>query len=834
MPRRAWAPFPAPAAATAPTPQETKPVTTDEGKDEGKHPTSADPAAAALENSPKLLVQKLLLDTDRGVEEHVRALRTHREAYLFQLTSMMERQVTQMFSTNSKARVLAALFALKEREALDACLADDSFTGLAEMVKAVQLLDAPRRIRQILAKVARLEAAGVGRGKVVKASTLANLRNEAANLSKDVIAGAVSGSGLGLNKGRCNRVRKWVLTLPRAKLEFFLLNYPTDKWRELADVCHFRPSDFKLEYFTKVMFGAPAPADSLVAVANTVTHDNVEALLAAHPRLAASCWSFLRKRLHTGRDAKAVAENKVEALTAMGFTRNQARIAIANVGGHGGGGRRRNFRRGGGRGGRGGGGRGRVAAGPAEGLEEAAPRPVPFDATACVDWLLEHMGAVEGMAPPAEETNEDFTEGAKVIIARLAPLDTLVWWYHELECPAVENAIYERLAAGEQLVSLQMAEGKAKEMAQRAEAAARTAEAAAVAAAEGAPAAAAAESKDDEAGEEEWDFVAEVAGPAPMAPGGPGPDAPAPQANGEEVVEENAAAAAPAPTLAEALREAKAGKADVGLTAEALASRAEAAAGAAAGARVSYGKLLERLIGFREKGVKFAELLLPQAEKQLAVIKRAHALGKGQQESAISVAVLGDSSGSMQVAIKCAASLGSLLSTALQAQLVLFHEEPYAPCVEPRTARTAIQVVEETAAQGGTCMAAPLWAYYERKERVDLLVLVSDEGENQRCNGFTFAELFVKYRAEVAPHAKVVLVSFLDGKEPGVVNTRLKAAGVDVTQLRLDAQRPDTSKFDSLLGLVTLERAYFEERAKTVKGALPDLHKDELQLVLGY
>jgi hypothetical protein len=63
-----------------------------------------------------------------------------------------------------------------------------------------------------------------------------------------------------------------VKQLPRGKLEFFLLNFPTDKWRELADLCHFRPKDFQLDYFARVVFGGAAPEDSVVAAATAVTH----------------------------------------------------------------------------------------------------------------------------------------------------------------------------------------------------------------------------------------------------------------------------------------------------------------------------------------------------------------------------------------------------------------------------------------------------------------------------------------------------------------------------------------------------------------------------------
>jgi len=119
-----------------------------------------------------------------------------------------------------------------------------------------------------------------------------------------------------------------------------------------------------------------------------------------------------------------------------------------------------------------------------------------------------------------------------------------------------------------------------------------------------------------------------------------------------------------------------------------------------------------------------------------------------------------------------------------------------------------IGMVETTKADGGTSMAAALHPYYESKEVVDLIVLVSDEGENQPCKNMMFAELYGKYRKEINPNVLLVLVSFLPPADDGTIRKRLVEASViadaDIVQFRLDAQRPDTGKFDAVLGLVTL------------------------------
>lgn len=210
----------------------------------------------------------------------------------------------------------------------------------------------------------------------------------------------------------------------------------------------------------------------------------------------------------------------------------------------------------------------------------------------------------------------------------------------------------------------------------------------------------------------------------------------------------------------------------------------------------AYGKLMERLLSFREQKRSFSELLLPYAEKRLLDCKLT---GSGRK-----IVIAGDASGSMEVAIKSATILGSLLSCVLDATLIFFHEEVVQPPCQPRSAQDVIKVVEGVPAKGATSMAAALWPYYEKKEKIDMMVLVSDEGENIKCNGYFFAELLEKYRAEVSPNFQVVLVSFLPVGDEGTILKRLRERKIQATQHRLDASMPDTSKFDGIMGLISL------------------------------
>jgi len=241
---------------------------------------------------------------------------------------------------------------------------------------------------------------------------------------------------------------------------------------------------------------------------------------------------------------------------------------------------------------------------------------------------------------------------------------------------------------------------------------------------------------------------------------------------------------------------------------------------------MAYGKLMERMLYFRENKTAFTNLLLPHAEAQL---KKHNITASGRR-----LVVAGDASGSMEVAIKSATILGSILSLVLDANLVFFNEELIrAPC-QPRSAKEVLQVVETIPAKGATSMASALWPFYQGKIKLDMFVLVSDEGENQKHKGYSFAELFSKYRKEINPDAQVILVSFLPEGNRGAIRDSLYAQKIDARQYRLDPDRPDTSKFDGILGQVALACKEHRDEAegsgmKTLDGTGTMMKEEKLE-----
>jgi len=122
-------------------------------------------------------------------------------------------------------------------------------------------------------------------------------------------------------------------------------------------------------------------------------------------------------------------------------------------------------------------------------------------------------------------------------------------------------------------------------------------------------------------------------------------------------------------------------------------------------------------------------------------------------------------------------------------------------------------VAEKVVADGLTAPAAALWPYYVSKKPVKFFVMVTDEVENGKFNGqWYFPDLFLRYYQEVYP-AKIVFVSFLENPNiKGRMVTSLENMGLEVLQFRLDGKRPDLTKMDTLLGLLSSESSHFPQQ----------------------
>jgi hypothetical protein len=173
--------------------------------------------------------------------------------------------------------------------------------------------------------------------------------------------------------------------------------------------------------------------------------------------------------------------------------------------------------------------------------------------------------------------------------------------------------------------------------------------------------------------------------------------------------------------------------------------------------------------------------LIPVAEAQLQKIKL-------PLESP--VGVLADASYSMEIAIRTATILSSLLTAICSAKLTFFHGTMFLPSFTPKNVEDVLTLALTTNAGGGTGNAAALLLYYLNKEIIKTFIMVTDEEENESIEladgtKTRFFKLFMKYREEVYP-AKLVFISFLAHQhDQGQMYKQFQQANVpDVIQVR--------------------------------------------------
>jgi len=641
--------------------------------DDSKDPQSTD-VQEEDENVQHLTMEEIhtLFLSDHKIMEHLEALRTDRHKYLDQIRLFVKFSVMEQLTTSTKAKILCVLLIENEREFTKWIMTLSQFFSVGEIAKCIQLLDAPRKVRQYRRKLVKLEAAKQKKRASVRDKTLTELRTTIHNLEQDPHPGSLNGS-------KCRFLLKWINTVPQERLEFFLLNFGTANWKIICDLIHPKPSrDFQCDYFQKAVFegtdGTNLPENSLVRRAQMATKDNIVDLLQQYPYLS-QCYSYLRRKLLPSVDQQQQSavgqdtESKVQSLISLGFSRHEALCAL-----------NRNYLN---------------LQNAAEWLfdENNKAQCTGVDAAS---YYRHDMMAQRDQAIPAE---------AKHIISENAPLETVVWWYDELHSAEVEMEVMERLQTALE--------------------------------------------------------------------------------RNEEIFKDDSA-------------------------------------------RSNYGKLMERILSFRDRELKFVPDLIRHAQRRLESVAFDR-LNDGN--SFLQCAVLGDASGSMEVAIRSSCIIASLLSVALSADLRFFNEHSFKPQVVPRDVDQTVKVIDEISARGGTCMASAIWPFLRDKIKIDLFVLVSDEGENERHQNQYFHEMFASYKEEVNPKVRLFLVSFVKVGEEGLILSRLREHNkVDmgcIKQFRLHPEYPDTSKFQALLGMIALQLAAMKEHFYAVARCLEDSYDFE-------
>lgn len=229
--------------------------------------------------------------------------------------------------------------------------------------------------------------------------------------------------------------------------------------------------------------------------------------------------------------------------------------------------------------------------------------------------------------------------------------------------------------------------------------------------------------------------------------------------------------------------------------------------------KMPYGELMKRIQMFNEsnKVPQLAKKLLQIAETKLSD----YVIDIEQP-----VVVLGDASGSMEIAIKTSSIITSILVKVCNAKMHLFRTKDEPILVPPMNVQEVLDTMTKFKAYNQTAPVASLYPYYEKKEIIKTFIIVTDEEENCGIPEFnngkgSFAQLYKKYREEIYP-SKLVFVSFLKNNKDGYMVSELKRLipGIDkdIVRFLMNNKNPDLRKLDELLNTLSINADMYNDK----------------------
>eukprot|EP01132_Coremiostelium_polycephalum_P004295 gene4295-5370_t len=179
------------------------------------------------------------------------------------------------------------------------------------------------------------------------------------------------------------------------------------------------------------------------------------------------------------------------------------------------------------------------------------------------------------------------------------------------------------------------------------------------------------------------------------------------------------------------------------------------------------------------------------------------------------VAIFGDCSSSMDVAIRMSTIVAYLISnTSTSSHLSFFHSEVLEAPISATSIKEVFELNNLVKSQGCTNPSACLLPFYEEKQVLKYIVVVTDQEENEKSKGFSFAQLWEAYKREVAPNCKIIFVSFLSNHQdtPGQMIREIKKKTTEEEPLNfvLSKTKPDATKVDTMLTMLASESPFFK------------------------
>lgn len=206
-------------------------------------------------------MKEFILSENNKILNHVEKQLQARELYISIILILLKQNI--MLASSIKIKILVAAFLKKDREFTQYLLSERKHFTFTEVVRAIKILDSPRKEREISKKIEKLKA---GKAKQTTIGTLQGKLNSLASECDDLRrVNTQFGLTASVNKGLCLIIKTWVSNYTSKELIFFALQMPKEPWRELSDIVHFAPTDFQQPWFLSFIYNALPPHNSIIS-----------------------------------------------------------------------------------------------------------------------------------------------------------------------------------------------------------------------------------------------------------------------------------------------------------------------------------------------------------------------------------------------------------------------------------------------------------------------------------------------------------------------------------------------------------------------------------------
>jgi len=226
-------------------------------------------------DTPNVVIEAGFTFEDTNKDKSGRILRSHLTDYVRDETEYVieahrifsDKLEAKNIGSAYKSRIIFTLLHFNNGGALETLW---EYLEISDVSKACEMLDAPRRFRQIQRMIQKnpnaLKLIAIQKQHV---HTYTDVLSLSLNLNADYTY------TFSFNLTRIEKIKRWTRRIPLSKLEYMAMLFDMTHWKKLADLCHFHPKyDFVAEWFLRFCFGDKIEDDNVVSAYQRLNLDN--------------------------------------------------------------------------------------------------------------------------------------------------------------------------------------------------------------------------------------------------------------------------------------------------------------------------------------------------------------------------------------------------------------------------------------------------------------------------------------------------------------------------------------------------------------------------------